>query len=52
MIIHFNCNKSSMLDLVEPVFYWGKGDQGMYSSGLKETRVCVLVETRVCVLMG
>ena len=42
MYIHFNC-KSFMLDLVEPVLYWGKGDQGMYSSGLKETRVCVLV---------
>ena len=45
MYIHFNC-KSFMLDLVEPVepvLYWGKGDQGMYSSRLKETRVCVLV---------
>ena len=40
--IHFNC-KSFMLDLVEPVFYWGKVDQGMCSSGVKENRVCIVV---------
>ena len=28
------------------------GDQGMCSSRVKETRVCVLVETRLCVLVG
>ena len=42
------------------MFYWGKGDQGMCfsgdqvmcSSGVKETRACVLVETMEGICLG